>query len=901
MRAPTHPGRNRPAFHPTAERLESRTLLSAGSLDPTFDGDGVVLTPFHANVALLGELRKVAVLPNGRIVAAGDTAYGEPYFATVARYHADGSPDLSFGTGGKVTTPGFVNVNTLLTSPDGSVVVIGSGADFSPIIARYDANGAPDVTFDGDGILRPLPSRGGAIGALLPDGRMIIGGSIGRGLPAEASDLYITRLNRDGTIDPTFGDPDDGVAGMTVLDLGVFDGMTGIAVTDDQKIVLLNHVSGGGAFCTRLTSDGTPDATFGGGDGVVSTGVFRPQDVFSHLELRNDKILMAGFVYDSSAQQGYNVIARYLDDGSPDLTFDGDGRLLLPYDQERVGDLGIISGGGLTTDETGDVLLAGRVITSVSPAGGGEGAAGVWRFRNDGSPDADFGDGGRASVRLQGRNSLATGVAVTFDGRIVIVGVSSNPDLYPYEPKASVARITADGRLDPTFGGIGEVVASFAARAASTRASADAALQLVNADLVLATSYDLSTGNTGSDAGAIRFKPGGSTDRSFGSGGTAVVDATRDRSEHAVDVRRLADGRVLLLTTNSLFRLTGTGQLDTSFGVGGRLRITQPSGGGVIAARMALHADGSITVGGFLVSGWQPSDRTTGFLARLSANGRFDTTFAGGFITFSDGVNTQVTDLFPMENGGVLVASRELFGAQRGNLRRYTRDGRLDTTFGPEGTGRVAVGDRATRAALQPDGRIVTVGSPGTTGALVNVAVRRWNADGSVDTTFGEGGRLVLDVGQVEAPKGVTVQTDGAIIVGGDDGTLDRNGARVTDRFFLVRVTPDGRPDAAFGDGGVVRTPLPGLVRMAGLLLQSDGKVVAYGTADGKVAAVRYLTAARGAASFRPAVRSGFRPAPAGVATALRGPSGSSVIVSILQAGRDGRFARRAVGTAAGS
>src|SRR5581483_1945492 len=89
-------------FRPRLELLEDRRLLSAGALDPTFDGDGTVRTDFGYN---LDAAFAVAVQPDGKVVAAGKrgTASGPTDFA-VARYNADGSLDTTFDGDGKVFT-----------------------------------------------------------------------------------------------------------------------------------------------------------------------------------------------------------------------------------------------------------------------------------------------------------------------------------------------------------------------------------------------------------------------------------------------------------------------------------------------------------------------------------------------------------------------------------------------------------------------------------------------------------------------------------------------------------------------------------------------------------------------------------------------------------------------------
>src|SRR5712691_1227384 len=132
------------------ESLESRCLLSAGSLDTSFDTDGIVTTPFGTSA---DEARAVAVQSDGKIVVAGRATIGSTFDFALARYNADGSLDTSFGTGGKVTTAIGTSTDeayAIALQSDGKIVVggratIGSNFDFA--LARYNTDGTLDTSF----------------------------------------------------------------------------------------------------------------------------------------------------------------------------------------------------------------------------------------------------------------------------------------------------------------------------------------------------------------------------------------------------------------------------------------------------------------------------------------------------------------------------------------------------------------------------------------------------------------------------------------------------------------------------------------------------------------------------------------------------------------------------------
>ncbi len=168
----------------------------------------------------------------------------------------------------------------------------------------------------------------------------------------------------------------------------------------------------------------------------------------------------------------------------------------------------------------------------------------------------------------------------------------------------------------------------------------------------------------------------------------------------------------------------------------------------------------------------------------------------------------------------------------------------LDPTFG--GTGSVALANLTPAVAIQPDGKIVTAGMRynGGSSNFFDFAVSRYNADGSLDTTFGGTGTVYTDVsGQSDKAYAVVIQSDGKIVVAGTGGDGPH--------FFwdLARYNSDGSLDTTFGNGGkVVTNPNPNgyYNEIWDLALQSDGKILAAGDTDngtdGKFAVARYNT-----------------------------------------------------------
>jgi uncharacterized delta-60 repeat protein len=240
---------------------------AGGGLDPSFGGDGKVTTPFKYG----GYATAVAVQADGKVVVVG-AAGGEPPTGdfAVARYLPDGRLDPSFGGDGKVVTPvgvDFDEANAVAIDGAGRIVVAGHADRERFTVARYLSNGTLDPTFDGDGIVTTEFTPGYDIAhgiAIQPNGRIVVAGQSGTEEPWYA----MARYRADGTLDPAFGGGD----GKVRTRMGMWGVARAVALQADGKIVLAG--SGGMAFTlARYRRDGSLDPTFGG-DGRVSAGPY---------------------------------------------------------------------------------------------------------------------------------------------------------------------------------------------------------------------------------------------------------------------------------------------------------------------------------------------------------------------------------------------------------------------------------------------------------------------------------------------------------------------------------------------------------------------------------------------------------------------------------------------------
>jgi uncharacterized delta-60 repeat protein len=271
---------------------------SDGSLDTTFDGDGKVTTDFAAGAAYAQDM---AIQPDGKMVLVGIA--GNDF--AVARYNTDGSLDTTFDTDGMLTTDfggGTDLALHLAFQPDGKIVVagrndIGGAEDFA--VARYNTDGSLDTTFSTDG--KVTTNFGGDdFGhgvSIQADGKIVVvgtGGAVG--------DFAVARYNSDGSLDSTFdGD------GKVTTDFGGTDEGFGGKIQADGKIVVAG-LSGNDFAVARYDTDGSLDTTFST-DGKVITDITGGSDGGYGVALQSDgKIVVAGFAgpdfgvvrYDSS-------------------------------------------------------------------------------------------------------------------------------------------------------------------------------------------------------------------------------------------------------------------------------------------------------------------------------------------------------------------------------------------------------------------------------------------------------------------------------------------------------------------------------------------------------------------------------------------------------------------------
>lgn len=331
-----------------------------GSLDQTFGNGGLVTTDLNESE----NANAVAIQPGGKIVVAGSiyTSTGSHDFLVI-RYNEDGTLDSSFGLDGVVTTD-FSRIDSpaeLAITPKGEIVVAGTvywstpNSDFA--VARYKSNGDLDETFGSDGkVTVGLESAHENLSGMVlnSEGEMILAGDTSTPQPETLNiDLTLVRLNRDGSLDASFG-----VDGKVITDFTSVDMLGDIALTPDGKIIMVGTVE---PFppprfdfvIARYDRHGSLDPSFGTA-GYVMTDFSMHDDLAFAVAVRpNGKIVVAGtsgFVIGSSANDF--ALARYERDGTLDQSFGSSGLVTTDFS-------------GATDEVTAIAILpSGRIIAA---------------------------------------------------------------------------------------------------------------------------------------------------------------------------------------------------------------------------------------------------------------------------------------------------------------------------------------------------------------------------------------------------------------------------------------------------------------------------------------------------------------------------------------------------------
>jgi len=675
-----------------------------GSLDSTFGLNGIVtniLGPYSTAYAM-------TIQPDGKIVIAG----GSDVNFLVARYRTNGTLDSPFGSGGVVITDanGDAGANAVTLQSDGKIIAAGTGG-FDIALIRYTTTGALDLSFGPDhtGKVfthlgdRNVLSSANAVAIEPGDNiqtldRIVIAGS------TEAFSVWnryvIARYKLDGTLDATLAG-----TGVVIDSFNANNNLGSCLLiqgtgTETRKLIVAGSFDTGGFLdedigVMRFNDNGALDSTFGfGGKLTISYGT-NLDNANGMAFFGTNKFLIVGSTEINNGNSDFAVARYNLSDGSPDSTFDGDGKLT-----EDITDR-FSQANATAIQADGKIVLAGQ-------ADNGQNESFVLsRFNPDGALDMSFARFGKAIVDFGGTNAFANAVAIQPDGKILAAGACGDA--------FAIVRFTTNGFLDTTFNGNGIVTTQLGV---GRNSAVGIAFQPDGRIVIAGDAFN----GVDNDFAVLRYTTNGSLDTSFNGTGYAIaaIDTGEDEA-HGVKIQ--GDGKIVVAGAAAIggtvadiaaIRFNTNGTIDNSFGLFGRMAVGIDAG--AIGSSLAIQSDGKILIAGLAIIGMSADIA----VIRLDTNGFLDSSFNGtGKVTTPIGLGVDYGTCMALQpDGKIMVGGFTAIGAHYEFASvRYRADGNLDSSYGIGGKAVAEFDDSADNfeyaVALDSNGRVVLAGSAG--------------------------------------------------------------------------------------------------------------------------------------------------------------------------------------------
>lgn len=380
-----------------------------------------------------------------------------------------------------------------------------------------------------------------------------------------------------------------------------------------------------------------------------------------------------------------------------------------------------------------------------------------------GSLDTSFGTGGITNTMFPYFPQYTYGkcMALQSDGKIVMAGYGK--DSYNYY--AVVARYLNDGSLDTAFSQDGMTYKPLYLAVNAVAVQPDN-------KIVVAGWKALVSGGTNAGFGLARYNQDGSMDSSFSSDGELfspaieiddIASAVTIQTDGKILVAGNADGGSSTGWTNdfALARYNTDGSYDSTFGNNGVI-ATNFSGSGLnsshdLALAMAVQQDGKIIVAG--------TSSNSFAMARYNTEGSLDSTFGSdGKVIINGSANEEVIRSLVIQPDGKIVAGG--YADYSFAVKRFNMDGSSDSTFN---TGSTGSAHKSYSIAIQEDGKIVAAGYKNNYNNYF--ALTRYNTNGTLDSIFGPGGTVVSNqlppYTAASEAYSVAIQADGKIVAGG--------------------------------------------------------------------------------------------------------------------------------------
>ncbi|MDK9692738.1 MAG: cadherin domain-containing protein [Sulfurimonas sp.] len=852
--------------------------MNDGRADTSFGIGGKLIV----NMTLRDDIASdVLIQPDGKILLLGhsqNSSFTDDI--SIVRYNSDGLLDTTFGVDGYVVSMIgelglYAGSYSFAIQNDGKIVVATASFTDSYIynttIVRYLANGGVDVTFGENGaVVIPVGEADNTVYDIKigDSGKIFLAGSAS----VADMDTNIICLNSDGTLDTQFGENSTGVV---VYNMYVDDVARTLYLQEDGFLV---GGSGTNAFIlSRYLSNGILDGSFGrdGGFTTISFGEEIIRSFATSIIVQNDgKIILSGYISTGENRDDI-ILVRYSADGTPDDSFGTEGKLVLLEDFQGSKSFETV------LQDDGKILLVGEVTSSLDRT-----KPIIIRINNDGSIDNSFGNftelhtsvnfiEGQEPV-LMAQNIIPYDAELALSGnyegaRLTLVrdGGASDEDLFSginITPHSLSGSVIVEGVMIGAYtwtNGLLEIVFN----QNSTQALTTTAFQSISYSNSSSTppvqvqiNWLFNDGNSGEqgDGGALStvgttmvsitnvVSPDETNNAPTFIVGTGFVDIKNELDGNVSSVGGMYgsivgkfvehDGRIIVIGTSALeesvyvMQYNKDGSLDTTFATGGKIFVAFDGYSSNRAKDIIVQDDGKIVVVA------QAQDGRADFaLVRLEQDGSIDQGYGqDGYVITNFGDDSFAYTALLQSDGKIVVA-----GQARGQshlefaLARYTKDGKLDITFGDDGIQMDDIGgeyyNNIDDIAIDTDGKIYVLGYAYNAGLDEDVAiVARYTSTGWLDSSFSFPSGWTLG-GGLKAGTKLIVTTDWVVITGYAD-TEDGN------KLAIARFDKE---DGSYDRNWVVETPLEDSIAHD-MIFQADGKFIVVGSAQYQGFMIRY-------------------------------------------------------------
>ncbi len=787
----------------------------ASPFDAAFAGDGQLQFQVPMQKSTSSAV-KVHTDSNGKLLAlfwANKDHNNHKSF--LVRYLSDGSRDASFGVNGQSIPLPIYEPNFALQS-DGKIFITGYSIINRRrhiVVYRFTSSGAIDSSFGVNGVFAQMEFPGRSINngpisiAVRPDGELIIlGFNIDNGLGSNLN-YYFLALDDRGRLNVNWNNGSrevipraTGASGHSIL--------TSIAFMSDGSMVALgasvNSNSVRQIVLVKFFSGGGIDTTYGGGantNGIVKIDFGNETDglMFGlHVE-QNDGIVVAGEAGAFNGSRFYGF-AKFQPDGTPDTTFGTNGFALSS----------VSVGNPSTPSQSLVKQSSGKYLYPISTST----AAGFIRVEANGT----FSSAQECSLCLWSPVNLLPNIfslTLQNDGKLMSAGT-----LYS-TGDAVLFRFQANGTIDSSF-----TNQAIQIDLEQWSTSAGRSIILPDQSVLTLVAGFLSDGNWGSAYPiVVKTTSSGAIDSQFGNSGYSIIrPSTRDLAVFATDLAIQTDGKILVLggaqTDNDpqsivLWRLNADGTPDTSFGINGQ-RHTSDATYDLQSSSLHVTPTGLIYVG---IDRHQNWSNFTPWVYRYTSSGSLDSTFIdtnqipGAVALINNGDRGEAVKIYKgtAEYAYITFFNTDSNQDRHLNLARVDNNGFLDPNFGNMGLKTWPISaahsiDEINDLIVGPNNKIIVIGSEST--PTDKDVVMQLNADGSLNSSFGDNGRLAFDIVPRQSidfvyGQGIVMNSQGFFVIA--------NGRRsqiAGDSFGAVtKITSEGVIDTSFGNNGTYQTP----------------------------------------------------------------------------------------------